>query len=118
VIDSGWSTYVQVGLALATIRDRRLYRQEFTTFEEYCRSRWEYGRRYINQLISAAQVFTSLGANGSQKPIYERQVLPLVGLTPEQAQLAWDKAVQRAGGEPCSTLDRKWELRAVGQMAS
>jgi len=99
VSDSGWSTYVQAGLALATIRDRRLYRQECTTFEEYCRSRWEYGRRYVNQLISAAQVFTSLGANGSQTPTHERQVRPLVGLTAEQAQLAWDKAVQRAAGK-------------------
>ena len=49
-----------------------------------------------NQLISAAQVFTSLGANGSQKPTHERQVRPLVGLSPEQAQLAWN-FVQRVG---------------------
>ena len=99
VIEDGWATYVQVGLAFATIRDRRLYRNEFTTFEEYCRNRWDYGRRYVNQLISAAQVFTRLGANGSQKPEHERQVRPLIGLTPEQAQQVWEKAVQRAGGK-------------------
>jgi hypothetical protein len=90
---------VQVGLALTTIRDERLYRYEFTTFEEYCRNRWEYGRRYVNYLISAAQVFTHLGTNGAQKPAHERQVRPLIGLTPEQAQQAWDTAVQRAGGK-------------------
>src|SRR5262249_12145942 len=54
VIDSGWSTYVQVGLVLATIRDRRLYRGQFGNFQEYSRYRWDYGRRYVDQLISAA----------------------------------------------------------------
>jgi hypothetical protein len=103
VIDSAWATIVQVGLAFATIRDRRLYRAEFTTFEEYCRNRWDYGRRYVNYLISAAQVFTYLGTRGAQKPTHEKQVRPLIGLTPEQAQQAWDKAVQRAGGKTVTT---------------
>jgi hypothetical protein len=99
VIDSGWSTYVQVGLALATIRDLRLYRGDFPTFQDYCRQRWEYGRRYVDQLISAAQVFTYLRATGSQTPPeHERQVRPLIGLTSEQARLAWAKAVERAAG--------------------
>ena len=99
VIDGGWATYVQVGLAFATIRDRRLYRNEFTTFEEYCRNRWEYGRRYVDQLIAGAQVFTYLRASGSQMPEHERQVRPLIALAPEQARMAWNKAVERAGGK-------------------
>ena len=40
VIEMGWSTFVEVGLALARIRDARLYRIEFDTFETYCRERW------------------------------------------------------------------------------
>ena len=35
--------------------------------------------------------------NGQQKPDNERQIRPLVGLAPEQAQLAWDHAVKLAG---------------------
>ena len=86
MIGSGWQTFVQVGLALAQIRDDRLYKVDFDTFERYCQVKWQYGRRYVNQLISAAQVFTYLGATGSQqKPEHERQVRPLVGLTREQA---------------------------------
>jgi hypothetical protein len=30
---SGWQTFVQVGLALAQIRDDRLYKVDFDTFE-------------------------------------------------------------------------------------
>ena len=37
VIASGMATFVQVGLALATVRDHRLYRFEAVTFEGFCR---------------------------------------------------------------------------------
>src|SRR5579862_8612802 len=111
MIDGGWATYVQVGLAFATIRDRRLYRAEFATFEEYCRNRWQYGRAYVNRLISGAKVFTHLASNGRQKPEHERQVRPLLGLPPEQAQLAWDTAVQRAGGKTVTArLLKTWSM--------
>jgi hypothetical protein len=32
------------------------------------------------------------------KPDHESQIRPLVGLTPEQAKLAWERAVEKAGG--------------------
>ena len=82
VIESGWQTFVQVGLSFAQIRDERLYKEEYHTFEAYCRAKWEYGRNYVNRLISAAQVFTHLVTNSHQKPERETQVRPLVGLTP------------------------------------
>jgi len=89
----GWQGFVDVGLALVTIRDNRLYREEYPTFEVYCRQKWQYGRNYVNRLISAAQVFRHLVTNSHQiRPEHETQVRPLVGLTPEQAQGAWDHA--------------------------
>jgi hypothetical protein len=39
VVQKGWDAFVQVGLALARIRDKKLYRAEFNSFEEYCRQR-------------------------------------------------------------------------------
>jgi hypothetical protein len=85
VLGSGWDGFVQCGLALARIRDGRLYRQQYDTFEAYCRQKWQYGRVNVHRLISAAQVFTYLLPNRQQKPEHETQVRPLVGLTPEQA---------------------------------
>jgi hypothetical protein len=72
VVGSGRNSVVQVGLALGRIRDLRLYRAEFDSFEAYCQAKWQYGRRYVDQLISAAQVFTRLRAFSSdQKPEHE-----------------------------------------------
>ena len=81
VIGTGWQSFVQVGLAFTRIRDARLYRMEFDTFEAYSQNKWQYGHRYVNRLISAAQVFTYLGTSSCLKqPEHETQVRPLVGL--------------------------------------
>ncbi len=92
-------TFVQVGLALATIKEKELYRTAYGSVEQYCRDKWQYSERYAYQLISAAQVFRQLCANCTEhKPCHEAQVRPLVGLTVEQACSAWNQAVKIAGG--------------------
>ena len=98
VIDMGWQTFVEVGIALARIRDARLYRIEFPTFEAYCREKWEYSRRRADYLITAAQLFRHLRTNCSQiQPGHESQLRALIGLSHEQAQQAWQRAVEMAG---------------------
>ncbi len=102
VVEMGWRwTFVEVGLALVQIRDGRLYRVDFPSFESYCSAKWQYGRHYVNRLISAAQVSTHLVTICHQcKPGHESQVRPLIGLAPEQAQAAWEHAVGKAGPRP------------------
>ena len=115
VIASGWQSFVQVGLALARIRDLGLYRTEFESFPAYCRAKWQYGRRYVNRLISAAQAFTHLGTISSlQKPEHETQVRPLVGLTPDQAQRAWEHAAQKAGARKITERMVKSAVNELG----
>ena len=53
--------FVELGLALPEIRDSRLYRAEFPTFEAYCNERWDLGRNYVNKQIAAAQVAQEVG---------------------------------------------------------
>jgi hypothetical protein len=98
VVSTGWNSFVQVGLALGQIREKRLYRETYPSFESYCRVRWQYGRDYVDRLISAAQVFNRLLTNCQQtKPEHESQVRPLIGLTAEQASQVWEAAVAKAG---------------------
>lgn len=42
--------------ALAEIRDKRLYREKFPTFEEYARSRWGVTASRLRQLSRATEV--------------------------------------------------------------
>ena len=55
-IERGLQTFVEVGLALRAIRDKRLYRQNYATFEDYCRERWGWVASRARQLIAAAEV--------------------------------------------------------------
>ena len=98
VVETASSNVFQVGLAFAGIRDGKLYRMEFQTFEAYCRHKWQYGRNYVNRMILAAQLFTHLVTTRHQKPDHETQLRPLIGLPLEQAEVAWENAVTKAGG--------------------
>ena len=60
LIAKGKQTFVEVGLALAEIRDLRLYKLEYGGFAEYCREKWGWSKPYCTQLITAAAVVESL----------------------------------------------------------
>lgn len=84
IISKGIASFIETGLALAEIRDHRLYREQgFGTFEEYCQKRWAMGRHYVNRQIAAAGVVENLVPMGT-KPLTERQARELTRLTPEQ----------------------------------
>ena len=78
--------------ALFRIRDARLYRQKFSTFEDYCRERWAMSRPQAYRLIDAANVAKNLSPIGDNPPSYESQVQPLARLEPEQQKQAWQIA--------------------------
>lgn len=63
IVKSGLEIAFQSGVALAEIRDSKLYRKEFKTFEEFCRSEFKIARRRAYQLIDAARIFEELPEN-------------------------------------------------------
>lgn len=82
-ISQGLQAFVAVGLALVEIRDKKLYRSEFKTFEDYCRNRWDIGARRGEQLMSAAKVAEEMRTTGSQIVVEnERQTRALAMIPP------------------------------------
>ena len=61
-IEKGRKTFVEVGLALAEIRDNRLYRSDYGTFEQYCQEKWGFKKSYAYQIIDSASVAKSMSA--------------------------------------------------------
>ncbi len=98
VIERGVRTFVEVGCALAAIRDGRLYRAEHGTFEEYCRDRWGMVASRARQLIASAEVVGEITSvtNVTLLPSAESQVRPLVRLEPAEQIAAWQEAVDTA----------------------
>jgi len=101
--------FYEAGKSLAQLRDRKLYRNTHSSFEQYCRDRFGFKRRHCHQLIDAAQVVDNLiellaidedcAPMAHILPTKERQVRPLSSLTPQQQTEAWIKAVESAGGK-------------------
>lgn len=56
VVTANLPSCFELGKALAEIRDCRLYRSEFDTFADYCRSKWDFTDSRARQLIAAAEV--------------------------------------------------------------
>lgn len=56
VVARGQKAFVEVGCALAEIRNSKLYRADFKTFEDYCREKWGWEKRHAYRLIEAADV--------------------------------------------------------------
>ena len=66
IIEHGITTFVEVGMALAEIRDRRLYAQQgYDTFEAYCHERWNLSRSYAHRLIDASHVASVVSRESS-----------------------------------------------------
>lgn len=91
----GLQTFVEVGTALLKIRDSRLYRESYTTFEEYCQGRWNFSKTHSNRLIAAAEVIENLTPIGVI-PLTESQARPLTSLPFEVQPLVWQQVVESA----------------------
>ncbi len=96
-VEKSLRAFVQIGLALRSIRDKQLYRANYATFEDYCLNRWEISRTSSYQLIAASCLVENFVRRGAQTvPNSERQIRPLTSLAPENQLEVWNLAVESA----------------------
>lgn len=81
-ISKGEKIFIEVGLALAEIRDAKLYRENHDTFEDYCREKWGWGRQRGYELIYAAKAVNELPENVIKKITNEGQASALMKVPP------------------------------------
>src|SRR4051794_2924000 len=91
IVDAGLKTFVEVGQALAEIQARRLYRNEFATFEAYCAARWDMSRKRAYDFVAAAKVTAELSQICDTPPTVEAHAAALLPLRdePERLREAW-----------------------------
>ena len=98
-------SFVKVGEALRAIRDRRLYRESYKTFEAYCRGRWDFSRAHAYRQMAAAETMKVLSPTGDILPTAETQVRSLLQFELDDRPQVW-KDVQarlRPGASRCVT---------------
>jgi hypothetical protein len=75
VIERGQQAFVEVGLALQSIRDGHGYRTAgYQTFEEYCQTRWGWSSNYGRRLQQAANFTEELKAKAASESVDDKSV--------------------------------------------
>lgn len=97
----------QVGTALATIRDQRLYRGTHVTFASYCQQRWGISNRHANRQIMAAEIAGKLGPIGPTLTESQARELAPLRDQPQQMRETWQRANDATGGQPTAAAIRE-----------
>jgi hypothetical protein len=63
IIEKGKQTFIEIGVALKKIRDEKLYREKWNTFEAYCEDKFEFKKSQAYRLIEASEVVTKIKAS-------------------------------------------------------
>lgn len=116
IIERGKKTFVSVGLALSEIRDKRLYRQKYSSFRIYCEQRWGFSETYGTRLIQAAEVVKALPIG--KGPVTESQARELVDVAPAKRVevLKQATAAAESKGRPVTAADiRAAAAPAIGR---
>lgn len=100
VVKRGLAQFYAVGDALREIRESRLYREEYESFEAYCADKWQMTASRARQLIGAANVIDEIESVTTVTPTRERQTRALAQLPKGERAGAWDEVVSEAGPEP------------------
>lgn len=103
-IRDGLQTFVSVGQALAEVRESRLYRRDYASFESYCRTKWGMSKTHANRLITGSSLASAIAEDTRALPTHESQLRPLTSskLTPEVRKEAWSRALKDTSGDPAA----------------
>lgn len=91
------TAFAKAGRILKQIRDERLYRGEFDTFEQFCRSMVGKTKRYVNHIIAAHGVIEELmlqGVKEAELPNSERLCRELAHYPMPDLKRIWQRAKQ------------------------
>jgi len=117
VIKAGWKTFLEVGEALAKVRDLELYKGRYGSFEDYWKLELGFSRSYAYNLIGSAEVMEQLSSieDFEVKSLKEAQLRELISVPQEKRPAAWKRALELAGGK---TLTAKIIRKAAVQFKS
>lgn len=120
-ITAGFKAFQEVGEALEKIRSKRLYRESYPNFEDYCDKRWGIKRAYAYRLIAAFEVAKDIISHlenvanwrHSLGPSSEGQLRPLAELPARDRGPAFEAAADVANPQSPTSAQVAEAVRAV-----
>lgn len=103
VIRAGLTTFAEVGQALLTVRDQRLYRDHYPTFEEYAAGKWQISRPRAYELMRATAIVSAIADIGLPAPVNEGQARELARVPEADRPEVWRRTLTDTDGHPTAT---------------
>jgi len=91
IVNEGLKRFIEVGAALQTIRDEKLWQGKYDSFKDYVDRRWALSPAHVTRLIQGSEVATRVA--GIQN---EAQARVLVNVPYTEQQTIVDRAVELA----------------------
>ena len=117
IVDDGLHTFLDVGNALREIRDSKLYREKWTTFEGYVEDRYDMKRAHAYRLIEAVETKDKVEKMSpiGDKITNEAQLRELAKVPEEAIQAVLDKVVEdsQETGEPITAKGIKQAAESI-----
>jgi hypothetical protein len=112
IVAEGISSFRAAGEALKEIRDLKLYRESYKTFEKYVDEKWGFKKSRAYQIIEASDVSKRISTNGGQNEraseiTSERQLRELKEVPDELMAPVIDRAAELAGDDKITASDLK-----------
>lgn len=115
IVRTNLKTCFEVGAALMEIRDGKLYREHWKTFEAFCQAEFSMSRRHADRLIEADAVKKSLPKPSPEKEnetnwsqnLSESHARELKNVPVELRNEVLEAAAATTGGEPTATAIRE-----------
>lgn len=105
-IADGLKSFVEVGQALAEIRDSRLYRESHKSFEAYCLDRWQFKRQRAYELIEASGVAERVSEISDTLP-KESHAAELAALPEAEQAETWQEVLAETDDKPTAAKVRE-----------
>jgi hypothetical protein len=107
-IEKGMRSFIAVGMALGEIKEKRLYRAQYDSFDTYCMERWSFTASRGRQLMSAVEALASLPEELPQ-PDNAAQAHALSRVPEEDRAEVWNEVL--SGDAPVTAA----EIRSVAE---
>lgn len=120
-IDSLRTSEFLAGDSLRIIDEKKLYREEFDSFEKYCQDKWDMSPQHAYRLINAAkfaEIVEDCGQIGEEhRPKCESHIRPLIdGLKKDDKRLeAWKQVIDQADGKVTGKLVQQVVAKMSGK---
>jgi len=93
-------SFIKCGVALAKIRDQKLFRKDYATFEEYCQDIWGWSANYGRRLISMSSIAKACPVGTVSTERQARALAPV----PEEHRAEVIKLASSSGSATASSI--------------